>query len=296
MTPAPRRIRPRIFPRLTLGALLLAGCVERDPVKPADFADPLVPAFDFSIQSHQAVPSITSNAFDGSRDAAEAIFTPRIADQPGGVMAGEAVHVGRGCPADPEFGPFDDDPYLADPAGRIALIQRGDCRFDNKIARAQLAGATGVIVYGFDDDESLVLMGGNNPVLSGGPSVVGTLITIPAVFVQFSTGMLLRDGVPPVTVLVAPPPPPTPGQLLDHVYEGVDQLVELDLLSDGLASSLKAQLDAARRHIDRGNLRGAANTLNAFISHVDSLEAEGMLTAPAAAYLRALAQAVLDVL
>ena len=34
--------------------------------------------------------------------------------------------------------------------------------FDNKVARAQQSGAGGVIVYGLDGDESLVLMGGDN--------------------------------------------------------------------------------------------------------------------------------------
>ena len=45
-------------------------------------------------------------------------------------------------------------------------------------------------------------MGGNNPVTLGDPSVIGTIITIPAAFVQRSTGLLLRDGSPPVTAFV----------------------------------------------------------------------------------------------
>jgi hypothetical protein len=144
--------------------------------------------------------NITSSAFSGTRIADEAAFTPSIFDLPGREMAGEVVHVGRGCPADPALGIPVADPYLANPAGKIALIERGVCRFDNKVARAQLAGATGVIVYNnAAGGEGRVIMGGNSPVTLGSADVIGTTITIPAVFVQRSTGLLLRDGTPPVT-------------------------------------------------------------------------------------------------
>jgi hypothetical protein len=157
----------------------------------------------------------TSNAFPGQRPAVEAAGTPLIVEQPGREMAAEVVHVGRGCPADPRpvppagtgSGIAVDDQYLADPAGEIALIERGGCRFDNKIARAQLAGAIGVIVYnqagGNLGDENLILMGIDNPVIDGPPGIVGTQIDIPAVFVQRSTGLLLRDGAAPVTARAA---------------------------------------------------------------------------------------------
>jgi hypothetical protein len=150
--------------------------------------------------------TFTSSAFEGSRPAAEATFTPAIADQPGQEMSGEVVYVGRGCPADPRpvppgSGVAVDDPYLADPAGKIALIDRGACRFDNKVARAQLAGATGVIVA--DNQPGLVLMGGDNPVIDAPDTLVGTVITIPAVSVEQSTGDLLKTGTPPVTARAA---------------------------------------------------------------------------------------------
>jgi hypothetical protein len=153
----------------------------------------------------------TSNAFEGQRPAVEAAGTPPIVELPGREMAGEVVHVGRGCPADPRpvppagtgSGITVADPYLADPAGKVALIERGGCRFDNKIARAQQAGATGVIVYnqagGNLGDENLILMGVDNPVIDGPPGIAGTEVTVPAVFVQRSTGLLLRDGAQPVT-------------------------------------------------------------------------------------------------
>ena len=146
----------------------------------------------------------TSSAFSGLREAFEADWTAPIVTLPGRAMAGEVAHVGRGCPADPALGLPVADPYLADPAGKIALIERGVCRFDNKIARAQLAGAIGAIVYNNEaNGETPFGMAGDSPVLLGSPDVIGTTITIPGISVVRSTGLLLRDGTPPVTARAA---------------------------------------------------------------------------------------------
>lgn len=137
----------------------------------------------------------TSNAFTGTRSAIEAAFTPRIVDLPGRAMAGEVVHVGRGCPAGSIDGVNPDDPYLADPTGKIALIERGSCGFSHKIDRAMRAGATGVIVYNnAAGGEALVTMGASGNFQPP---------NIPAVFVQRSTGLLLIAGTPPVTASAA---------------------------------------------------------------------------------------------
>ena len=128
----------------------------------------------------------TSNAFTGTRQAVEGAFTPPIVELPGRAMVGEVINVGRGCPA---------DPYLAEPVGKIALIERGACSFSSKIDRAMSAGATGVIVYNsVAGGEGLTLMGA----APGFPAP-----TIPAIFVQRSTGLLLIAGTPPVTVSAA---------------------------------------------------------------------------------------------
>jgi hypothetical protein len=157
----------------------------------------------------------TSNAFQGSRLAVEPAWTPPILLSPGRQMAGDVVFVGRGCPADPRPVPPNGtgsgiavaDPYLANPAGKIALIERGGCRFDNKITRAFLAGATGVIVFnqagGANGDETLIDMAGDRPIIDGPPGIAGVTVDIPALFVQRSTGLLLRDGAQPVTARAA---------------------------------------------------------------------------------------------
>ena len=145
---------------------------------------------------------VTGPALAGDRPATEAAFTPPIVDRPDRHLAGEVVHVGRGCPAGSIAPGSPEDPYLADPRGKIALIERGACRFDHKIARAQQAGAVGVTVYNSGaDGESLVTMGGNNPATLPDGTVVA--ITIPAVFVQRNTGLLLRGAAPPVTARMA---------------------------------------------------------------------------------------------
>jgi subtilisin family serine protease len=59
----------------------------------------------------------------------------------------EIVYVGRGC-IDGNLTETGNqtDPYLGNPAGKVALITRGVCSFDEKYRRAADAGAAGVIV------------------------------------------------------------------------------------------------------------------------------------------------------
>src|SRR3989454_1434242 len=64
-------------------------------------------------------------------------------------FTGDVVFVGRGCPAGsiappPNTNP--DDPYLADPFGKVALIDRGACAASLKVDRAAAAGAIGVLI------------------------------------------------------------------------------------------------------------------------------------------------------
>lgn len=115
-----------------------------------------------------------------------------------GILAGELVHVGVGC--------FPDD-YLADPAGKIALIERGACPFSVKIGLAQLAGATGVIVYNQPPDSEIVLTLNPGMPLSGEALIQmaafqGTFppgaetITIPVAFVTHGDGLALAAAAP----------------------------------------------------------------------------------------------------
>ena len=54
-----------------------------------------------------------------------------------GGASGNVAYIGRGCVG---------DAYLASPAGKIALVDRGTCNISEKVRRASDAGATGVVV------------------------------------------------------------------------------------------------------------------------------------------------------
>ena len=59
----------------------------------------------------------------------------------------EIVWLGRGCvDSDPITAGLQTDPYLGDPNGKVALVQRGACSFAEKAIRAIDAGATAVVV------------------------------------------------------------------------------------------------------------------------------------------------------
>jgi hypothetical protein len=173
-------------------------------------------------QAHLYQPYVTSSAFAANQKRPSTVST--FAFKPTyNTFTGEVVFVGRGCPAHsiPPDGTNPEDTYLADPTGKIALIERGGCRFDYKVLQAQLKGASAAIIFnsapmagcpttpipGANNCEALLGMAGNNPVILVPPptftwSAFGTTVTIPAAFVQRSTGLLLRDGTAPVTAFV----------------------------------------------------------------------------------------------
>jgi subtilisin family serine protease len=63
-----------------------------------------------------------------------------------GATTGDVVFVGQGCRPDAIEPGAPNDPYLANPSGKIALIDRGACNISNKVRRASDAGAIGVII------------------------------------------------------------------------------------------------------------------------------------------------------
>jgi len=63
-----------------------------------------------------------------------------------GAVTGNVAYVGRGGPAGSITPGSPQDPYQADPSGKIALIDRGSCAVSLKIDRAAKAGATAVLI------------------------------------------------------------------------------------------------------------------------------------------------------
>jgi minor extracellular serine protease Vpr len=102
-----------------------------------------------------------ANSFDVSNGATTLHVTYlRLADTtvaPSSGVAGQIVYVGRGCLTEvPGSVPAGGDPYLADPNGKVALIVRGVCSFNEKYARAVNAGATAVVIMNDGADATRV--------------------------------------------------------------------------------------------------------------------------------------------
>jgi hypothetical protein len=155
--------------------------------------------------------------------AKEAMFSPPLAEWAGGEekLEGNLAYVGRGCFS---------DPHLADPAGKIALIERGFCRFDEKVALAEAAGATGVIVFNLPGP-GFPATTGNWRLLMGGNPVVG----IPAVFVTRNDGIALMTAAGDVKIEY---------NVFSLLLEAVDAIPST--LSVGEKTSLKDKVGGAK--------------------------------------------------
>ncbi len=135
---------------------------------------------------------LSSNALTRDRTAGEDQNTPAIFALPGNRLVGDVVPVGRGCPG---------DPYLADPAGKLALIQftaprePGDCSYAEKVYRAQQAGAIGAVLYnptptgGFNDHHGPSGTPGRIVL----PGNITEPLTIPSIAVGRDTGLCLEQ-------------------------------------------------------------------------------------------------------
>ncbi|MCW5854052.1 MAG: S8 family serine peptidase, partial [Anaerolineae bacterium] len=99
-----------------------------------------------------------------------------------GPISGDLVYIGRACPAGTVPGQPGEDPLLADPRGKIALIIRGSCAVSLKAARASAAGAIAVVVYNN-------VAGELPPDFSSG----GGVVTVPTVTINLTAGTLLRN-------------------------------------------------------------------------------------------------------
>jgi minor extracellular serine protease Vpr len=105
-------------------------------------------------------------------------------------FTGDVAYVGRGCPID---GATPEDPYLADPAGKVALIDRGVCAVSLKVDRAARAGAIGVLI-------GLVAPGD-----AIGFSFGGGTVFVPTLVITQSTSNLIKANIAaPVNVTVSP--------------------------------------------------------------------------------------------
>ncbi len=224
------------------------------------------PYFDPSLGVGDSI--IRSDVFVGDKQgrvtATEGLFTKQLSGWLSGdaeVLMGEVVHVGRGCNA---------DTYLNNPAGKIALIRRGLCTFQEKITRAYNAGAIGAIVYnrvptGPTDTtagDNLIRMGPANGIPSPG------LVPIPGFFVGNTNGLIL--AATPVSVKIQ-------AASFRALKDGVTALLNSGILNRQQAGALRDEISAASDAADRGDFGTAVNVIEQFQADILALRNASVL-------------------
>jgi hypothetical protein len=142
-----------------------------------------IQTYTFDYFAYQGVPSMRENSPTAHDYALVTEWNPgpslgnTTADlQPaGGILIPPTGGSASGC---------DPSDFTSFVAGRVALIQRGTCTFSQKIATAEAAGASGVIIFNE----------GNTPARSG--VFTGSLSAIPSIpvaFTSFATGQDLYN-------------------------------------------------------------------------------------------------------
>lgn len=105
-------------------------------------------------------------------------------------VVGNIVFVGRGCAA---------DALLANPAGRIALIDRGTCNISEKVDKAARAGAIGVLVGLIAPGDAVGFVLGNGSQFV--PSLVITQATSNLIKGQLQAGNLVTARIAPADAI-----------------------------------------------------------------------------------------------
>ena len=217
------------------------------------------PYFDPSLGVGDSI--IRSDVFVGDKQgrvtATEGLFTRQMSGWLSGgaeVLKGQVVLVGRGCIG---------DTYLANPVGKIALIERGVCTFVEKITKAYNAGAIGAIVYNNNrpnpaDNDVLIRMGPANP----------GQVPIPGFFVGRTNGLIL--AATPVTVKVQ-------AASFRALKDGVQALLASGILNRQQAGSLKDEISAASDAAVRGDFATAVNLIEQFQADILALRNAGVL-------------------
>jgi subtilisin family serine protease len=122
------------------------------------------------------VSTLTFNANPGGQQVGYLPITT-TPDPPTSGTSASVVFVGRGC---------NTDPYLANPVGQVALIERGACTFNEKYQKAATSGAVGVVIYNNIDG---IFAGGG--IVSRGIFGIG---------ISKVDGLAIRNLTPPVTL------------------------------------------------------------------------------------------------
>ena len=78
---------------------------------------------------------------------------------------------------------------------------------------------------------------------------------------------------------------PPPRDRIQSIVNRIETLVSLGVLTRAQADRLLSKLDSASRALDRGNVRGASDNLRDFVSRVNELIDDGVLSRPTGQFL-----------
>jgi hypothetical protein len=89
----------------------------------------------------------------------------------------------------------------------------------------------------------------------------------------FSVDEILTNSVSGITLVpIAPPEPFEASAFTDTLLSYTDQACELEWISNrGICQSLQAPLQNTKRQLERGNIRAAANSVQAFLDEVEAV-------------------------
>jgi len=164
-------------------------------------------------------------------------------------VTGDVAFVGRGCPAGSISATSPADTYLADPAGKVALIDRGACSVSLKVDRAAKAGATAVLIGLVAAGDAISFSFG------GGDTFVPTLVITRA-----DASRLKANLAAPVNVTISPDAAiPLVGSMVASSSRGPSisyQAIKPEIGAPG--ASLSAQYGTGTGETAFGGTSGAA--------------------------------------
>ncbi|MFQ5874419.1 MAG: S8 family serine peptidase, partial [Dehalococcoidia bacterium] len=170
-----------------------------------------------------------SGTVDGVADrddyvAVEAAFTPPLSGV--GLKEGLTEFVGEACDVGGPGGPNPFPP--GELTGKIPLIVRGACRFDEKILNVEEAGAIAAVIY--------------NNRLGAGPIVMGgdPIVEIPGFMIGNPDGVAIQAALGPQTTFTLDPENflPLPNRLAEFTSSGprfVDSALKPDISAPGVS-------------------------------------------------------------
>ncbi|MBI4312839.1 MAG: S8 family serine peptidase [Chloroflexi bacterium] len=137
----------------------------------------------------QQAQVLGSAGADREYESVEFPFAPPLAAT--GPLSGPTLFVGPACDVGGSGGP---NPFApASLAGKIPLVQRGACRFDEKVLNVQEAGAIAAVMFNNAP--------GGEPFAGAGDPIV----SIPAVMIGNADGLAIRQALLPTTTFALDP-------------------------------------------------------------------------------------------